>query len=173
MKKKFILITGGARSGKTSFSEKLAQKLGKEFVYIATTIPLDKEMKDRVKKHKENRSKIWKVIEEPLNVISVFKKENKKGKVILLDCLTLLLNNWMMKKYNENSIEDKIKEMAKSCKNCESSVIIISNEVGLGIVPRNKLARLFRDRQGKSNQILAKYADEVYFMAAGLPMRLK
>jgi adenosylcobinamide kinase/adenosylcobinamide-phosphate guanylyltransferase len=173
MKKRFILITGGVRSGKSSFGERLSKKLGKEFVYVATSIPFDKEMKQRVKKHKENRSKIWKVIEEPINVIKVLKKEDKKGKVILLDCLTLLITNWLMKKYKENSIEKKIKEIAEFCKNCSSSVVIISNEVGMGIVPKNKLSRLFRDIQGKSNQILAKYADNVYFMVAGLPMRLK
>lgn len=173
MKKKFILILGGARSGKTSFSEKTAKKLGKEFVYIATTIPLDLEMKVRVKKHKKNRSDIWRTVEEPVNVISVLKKEDKKSKVILLDCLTLLINNWMMKKYKEEKIKAKIKEIADFCKNCRSSVVIVSNEVGMGIVPANKLARSFRDIEGRANQELAKFADEAYFIVAGLPMRLK
>ena len=173
MKKKFVLITGGVRSGKTSFSEELAKRAGKEYVYIATTVPLDKEMKERVRKHKSTRSKIWKVVEEPMDVIRVLKREDKKGKVILLDCLTLLITNWLMKRYKETIIEKKIKEIADFGRDSKASLIIVSNEVGMGIVPKNKLARSFRDIQGLCNQILAKSAKEVYFMAAGMPVRLK
>lgn len=173
MKKEFILIIGGARSGKTAFSEQIARKKGKKFVYVATLVSLDSEMKERVKKHKGRRSSIWKTIEEPLNILSVLKKEDEKQKVILIDCITLLLNNWIMRGFKESQIETKVKEIALFCKICKSSVIIVSNEVGAGIIPANKLGRLFRDIEGKTNQILAKYADNVYFMIAGIGMKIK
>ena len=170
---KFILVTGGARSGKSVFSENTALKLGKEFTYIATMQGKDGELKERIKSHQSSRSRVWKTIEEPVNVFEVLKKEDKKGKVILIDCLTLLVSNWMFKNYSMKKIGEKSGELAEYCKNAKSSIVIVTNEVGMGVVPVSKMGRYFRDAQGKANQIMAKNADKVYFMVSGLPMKLK
>jgi len=173
MKKKFIVVTGGARSGKSAFSEAESKKLGTDLIYVATMEPLDAEMKSRIKKHKDRRGSEWKTIEEPLNVATVIKKNDKAGKVFLVDCLTLFLSNHLLKGKNEESLKKITEELAGICASCKASVVVVTNETGMGLVPENQMGREFRDAQGKANQIMAKFADEVYFMVSGLPLKIK
>ena len=173
MDKKFILVTGGARSGKSWFSEELGKKLGSSLVYIATMEGRDREMKERIKKHRNSRGGEWKTFEAPLEVLSVLKEQDGSGKTILIDCLTLFVSNLMLKKYSEKKIEGIIRELALSAKKAKAAVVIVTNEVGMGLVPPYKMGRKFRDLQGTANKIAAGAADEVYFMVAGIPLKIK
>ena len=171
--KKVVFITGGARSGKSAFSETAAKTLGKDLVYIATMEPLDGEMKARIKKHVSRRGREWKTIEEPLRVVEILKKHDRPGRVFLLDCLTLFISNHMLKGASGNALEKKVKELAGFCKSCKASIVIVSNEVGMGLVPDNPLGRKFRDAQGIANKIMAEAANEVYFMVSGIAVKIK
>ncbi len=171
--KKFIFITGGARSGKSAFSEAAAKTLGKDLVYIATMEPLDGEMKQRIRKHISRRGREWKTIEEPLRVVETLKKNDRQGRVFLLDCLTLFISNHLLKGASAGALEKKAKALAGFCKSCKASVVIVSNEVGMGLVPDNPLGRKFRDAQGTANKIMAAKAEEVYFLVSGIAIKIK
>ena len=172
---KIVLITGGARSGKSSFAEKLASTLGKDVLFLATAEALDKEMADRIKKHKLKRNSTWKTVEEPININILNKFKNFEGAVIL-DCVTLWLSN-MIHKFGiegaEGRILGDIQTLLKTVKTSKFTLIVVSNESGLGIVPENKLAREFRDIAGKCNQLIARMSDEVYFMISGIELKIK
>ena len=171
---KMIFLTGGARSGKSNYAKILAGQAGKNIVYIATCEPLDKEMLKRVQLHKRSRPKTWKTIEETKNLVPVIKKLSlKKIDAVIIDCLTLLTSNLMMEGNNERSIIAEIRKLAKQIKISNFTTIIVSNEVGSGIVPENKVARDFRDIAGRANQIMARESSEVYAMISGLPAKLK
>lgn len=176
---KLILVTGGARSGKSSFAEKLAKEANKDVTYLATCQALDEEMALRIEEHKKRRPKNWKTIEEPLNASSVIEKEGKSDRVILLDCLALLVANLIFSKGDSTSelidqaVLNEIKTLAKVSKDVPASVIIVTNEVGMGIVPEYPLGRAYRDTLGKANQILASEADEVYLLICGIPVNVK
>ena len=172
---KIVLITGGARSGKSSFAEKLASTLGKDVLFLATAEAMDKEMADRIKKHKSKRSSTWKTVEEPININILNKFKNFEGAVIL-DCITLWLSN-MIHKFGIEGAEDRIlgdiRTLLKTVKTSKFTLILVSNELGLGIVPKNRLGREFRDIAGKCNQLIARMADEVYFMISGIELKIK
>ena len=176
---KLILVTGGARSGKSSFAEKLAKETNKDVTYVATSQALDEEMTLRIEEHKKRRPRNWKTIEEPLNASSVIEKEGKADRVILLDCLALLVANLIFSKGDSTSelidqaVLNEIKTLAKISKDVQASVIIVTNEVGMGIVPEYPLGRAYRDTLGKANQILASEADEVYLLICGIPVNVK
>ena len=169
----FIFILGGARSGKSAYAQARAKEESKEVTYIATAEIGDAEMRKRIAKHISSRPKHWKTIEEPLNLIGAIERCKGKTKVILIDCLTLYLSNMMLKGMKAFSIQKTIKDLARYMAGLAHTVFLISNEVGLGIVPENKMAREFRDIAGLANQIMAKSADEVIFMQAGIPLTLK
>jgi adenosylcobinamide kinase/adenosylcobinamide-phosphate guanylyltransferase len=168
-----VFVTGGARSGKSSFAEELALKSGKNLLYIATMQGLDDEMKERIKNHKNRRGKGWRTVEEPLNILSVLKTEDKKERMILIDCLTLWVSNRMMQGEKENEILKAAEDAADYCTNAKAGVIAVSNEVGMGLVPDNKLGREFRDIQGRVNRIFAERAKKVYFVVSGIPLEVK
>lgn len=172
-KNKFIFITGGARSGKSSFAEKLALKKAKVRVYIATMQGLDEEMKERIALHKKQRGPGWSTIEEPLELLFALKNNDKKGRVLLIDCLTLWVSNRMMKGQKEKEILKAATEVAEFCKCAKAEVIAVSNEVGMGLVPDNKLGRDFRDIQGRVNRIFAERAANMYFVVSGVPLEVK
>ena len=172
---KIIFITGGARSGKSSFAEKLASALGNNVIFLATAEVLDKEMAARIKKHKSKRNSTWKTVEEPININILNKFKNFEGAVIL-DCITLWLSN-MIHKFGiegaENRILEDIQMLLKTARTSRFTIIVVSNELGMGIVPENKLAREFRDIAGRCNQIIARMADEVYLMISGIELKIK
>src|SRR6056297_329961 len=175
------LVLGGARSGKSSFAEKLAQKIGgDEVIYLATAEANDEEMKKRIEHHQNKRNKEWKTIEEPLALGEVLSSISA-GEVVLIDCITIFLTNLLFLNSNkdekinydekEDIIMNKIKKLVKAANN--KKVILVSNEIGMGVVHSSKLGREFRDIAGRANQYLAKKADEVYITIAGLPVELK
>lgn len=173
-----IFITGGARSGKSAFAEKLAGELGSPLCYLATAQVLDVEMDERVRMHLERRGSEWKTIEEPVQLSEVLAECDGQFHAVLVDCITLWLSNLLFK-YEESgedievSILEDVRRLRVVLNEMVTPVILVSNEVGMGIVPENALARLFRDIAGKVNQILAESADEVHVVISGIPLRLK
>ena len=181
-----ILVTGGARSGKSNFAESLCIKQNNRTAYIATSIPFDDEMKERVKKHKESRPQNWKTYEIYKDIYTIINDISKEHKTVILDCVTLLVNNLMFT-YGievdkatsqeldelEEYIKEQIKKLMEAIKKTNLYFVIVSNEVGMGIVPENKLSRIYADFVGRANQLIAKYSDEVYFVVSGIPMKVK
>lgn len=168
-----ILILGGARSGKSRLAVKIAEEKARKAAFIATCRPLDEEMEARIRVHRKARPRHWKTFEEYKNIPLLLKKIGDKFDIIILDCLTLLASNLLLDGRKEVDIERETKRIVSIIGKIRSEVIIVSNEVGLGIVPDNRLGRDFRDISGRMNQIIAKEACEVFFMVSGLPMRVK
>lgn len=166
-------ILGGARSGKSSFALELAKAKNKKTAFIATCQPLDKEIERRIGRHKKSRPKQWRTYEEPLELLPLVKKIGRRFELIIIDCLTLLVSNLLLAKYSPRQIEEKISRLCAALKNAKAQTIIISNEVGMGIVPDNRLGREFRDIAGRVNQITAGEAQEVFLLFSGLPLKIK
>ena len=172
--KETIIVIGGCRSGKSRHALEMAEKIaGKEKFFIATLVPNDVEMKQRVARHQKDRGNTWTTIEVPVLVPEVIAEYSQKADVILIDCLTLWVNNLLMETKDEGKITKHIQKLTQSLKKAQCPVILVSNEVGTGIVPDNKLARLFRDIAGFVNQDVAKCADRVIWMVAGIPVNIK
>jgi adenosylcobinamide kinase/adenosylcobinamide-phosphate guanylyltransferase len=169
---KITFILGGAKSGKSTFAVKLALRYRK-VAFIATAKALDKEMQSRIARHRECRPSHWKTFEEDLKITNIFDKIHPEFDCLVIDCLTLWVSNLLLAKIPPPLIEERARQLLKSLNLAKSRVIIVSNEVGLGIVPANKLARGFRDIAGSVNQIVAKNANEAYFMVSGIPSRIK
>lgn len=165
------LILGGAKSGKTSHAEQLALKHGDKPVYLATGQAWDDEMRARIDAHKNDRADRFITIEEPLNVISALEHSRNASKLVLLDCLTLWITNLMMAEMGVEESMDALIHWLET--NSEMQVILVSNEVGQGIVPDNKMAREFRDHAGASHQKLAQICTDVTFVTAGIAQKLK
>jgi len=166
------LILGGARSGKSRYAESIALSLCEHPVYIATApiIEGDPEWLARIEHHRNNRSDCWQLIEEELDLASVLQTSDGRDQVVLVDCLTLWLSNLMF------AVKDVDAEIAALCECLPAlagNVILVANEVGMGLVPETAEARAFRDAQGRLNQAVAAVADRVEFIAAGLPLKLK
>lgn len=164
-----ILITGGARSGKSTRAEARARAFPGKPVYVATAEALDAEMRERIAKHRARRGSAWLEHETPLELVAALVETDGRG-ARLVDCLTLWLSNLM---HAERDWEKEAMLLAETLDRQNSPVVLVTNEVGLGIVPDNALARRFRDAAGILNQIVARVADEVEFVVAGLPMRVK
>lgn len=169
---KIILILGGARSGKSTYALELAKKY-KKVAFIATCQALDKEMEERINLHKKTRPKHWDTFEEPEKLTELLSRIGNDFDCILIDCLTLLVSNLTLSGKSQEAVVKNIEEMLVVLKKKKAAVIMVSNEVGLGIVPDNKLGRVFRDIAGRVNQAVAKKAGEVYFTVSGIPMRIK
>ncbi len=162
-----VLVLGGARSGKSRFAEGLAHNPKH---YIATAQAFDDEMRARIALHKMQRGEQWLTHEEPFELVATLQKLDVQGNFILVDCLTLWLSNLLLA---ERDCEAEVTKLVVQLRQASSRIVIVSNEVGLGIVPDNRLARAFRDVQGIANQRVAEAALNVVFMAAGLPLILK
>ncbi|MCK4520206.1 MAG: bifunctional adenosylcobinamide kinase/adenosylcobinamide-phosphate guanylyltransferase [Candidatus Omnitrophica bacterium] len=171
--KQFILVLGGARSGKSSYAVDLAKKLKKRTVFIATATVSDSEMEKRIKLHKKVRPRQWKLIEESKDISLILPKLKGKYGVVLIDCLGLLISNLLADNLEDKKIEMRIKKLISTILKLKVTTILVSNEVGMGIVPISPLARRFRDLVGLSNQMIAKNADKVIFMQAGIPLIIK
>lgn len=170
-KRRFIFVMGGARSGKSSFALKLAEGFPAPRRYLATALALDEEMDERVRRHRDERGGNWETIEEPMDVRG--RIAGLEGGVALIDCLTLWLTNMVGAGLDDAGIEAQTRALIKTIGGASPAVVAVSNEVGLGIVPANALARRFRDLSGMVNRLAAEAAQEVYFLAAGLPMKMK
>ncbi len=161
---------GGARSGKSRLAQAAAEALPGRLIYIATAQPLDTEMADRIAYHRADRGARWDTIESPIDLPGVLPQQSRPDTVVLVDCLTLWLSNLVCGDYD---VAAAVAALHDGLASCAGSVILVSNEVGLGIVPDNALARRFRDDAGRLNQSIAAIANTVIFAAAGLALRLK
>ncbi|HJM83004.1 MAG TPA: bifunctional adenosylcobinamide kinase/adenosylcobinamide-phosphate guanylyltransferase [Nitrospinota bacterium] len=173
------LVTGGCRSGKSSYALSLAESCLGPKVFIATARADDDEMLLRVEKHRKERDmKVWKTIEEPIN-LSTVAEELKPDSTVLVDCLTLWVSNLMHdyhlndKKMTEDKIADLACKLLSTCRETGSDFIFVTNEVGLGVAPVNNVARLYRDLVGRVNQVVAAEADKVYFLMSSIPTKIK
>ncbi|WP_300380723.1 bifunctional adenosylcobinamide kinase/adenosylcobinamide-phosphate guanylyltransferase [Henriciella sp.] len=164
------LILGGARSGKSRRAQALAEAAGPARVYMATAEALDSEMADRIARHQQERGEGWRTIEARLDLAFPLEKEIRPGEIVLVDCLTLWLSNLM---HHERDVEAEVQALCERLQCTGHDIILVSNEVGLGLVPETPLGRAFRDAQGRLNQQLAEVSDRVEFIAAGLPLTLK
>ncbi|WP_315837118.1 bifunctional adenosylcobinamide kinase/adenosylcobinamide-phosphate guanylyltransferase [Bradyrhizobium prioriisuperbiae] len=163
------LVLGGARSGKSSFAEKLITDSGLSKIYLATATADDDEMRERIERHRAQRGEGWRTIEAPLDLVETLAREGRDG-VVLVDCLTLWLSNLM---HAGRDAARESQRLATWLTVSPGPVVLVSNEVGLGLVPETPLGRSFRDAQGRLNQIIAAAVPDVAFVAAGLPLWLK
>jgi adenosylcobinamide kinase/adenosylcobinamide-phosphate guanylyltransferase len=167
------LITGGARSGKSRFAESLALNQGAPLLYIATAGSGDGEMAERIARHQERRGAAWQTIEEQYDLAGALKGHDGWFKAILVDCVTLWLTNLLFKYEDKNSVLEEVRLTVAIFPALKTPLILVSNEVGMGIIPDNPLGRAFCDLSGEANEILAAAADEVYVTFSGLPLKLK
>ncbi len=168
-----IFITGGCRSGKSQFALDYANRHFHKKLYLATCEALDEEMVKRIEDHKKRRGSDWRTVEEPIKIAEVIRKQKEDVEVILLDCITLWLSNLLMRQKSDHAIMDEVSRLIETVKKGHSSLIFVSNEVGMGIVPAEPLGRRFRDLAGMANQKMAEAADRVVFMVSGIPIFLK
>jgi len=167
-------VIGGCRSGKSKHALQIAAKIaGKRRIYIATCMPQDDEMKQRVARHQKERGSSWTKVEEPLHLAEAILENSLKADVILVDCLTLWVNNVLMETDNEKQIEAKLSRLMAALEKAASPIVLVSNEVGAGIVPENRIARQYRDIIGRVNQAAAKAAGKVIWMVAAIPVTVK
>ncbi len=170
---KITFVLGGARSGKSSYALDLAKKQKGKIAFLATCQALDKEMEKRIALHKNSRPSHWQSFEEPRDIEKVLRNSGNSFDLIIIDCLTLWVSNLLLARNSQAQIEAKIGAVLSAAKKVKAKIIFVANEVGLGIVPANKLGRDFRDIAGKVNQITAKNSDRVFFMVSGIPWRIK
>jgi len=177
-KKKFeqgcMLILGGAKSGKSSFALNVCNSLDRERIFLATAQAFDQEMEERIRRHQAERGSGWRTVEEPLKVAETISAHDSEDTIILLDCLTLWLNNLYMEHgEDQEAIDEAIKNLARQLTDIHCAVVVVSNEVGMGIVPDNPLSRTYRDTAGYMNQSIARLSGKVVALLAGLPIVLK
>lgn len=174
--RRVVLITGGSRSGKSSYALQIGEELDGPRTFVATCPVVDEEMEKRIQKHKDNRDpKLWETIEEEENLIAAIER-CKEYSVILIDCLTLWINNITQHGealISEEEMEERCKAMLEECQGQNGTIIFVSNELGMGIVPSHPATRQFRDLVGRCNQTISKEADQVVFMISGNPLKVK
>ncbi|ODN30527.1 bifunctional adenosylcobinamide kinase/adenosylcobinamide-phosphate guanylyltransferase [Fervidobacterium thailandense] len=164
-----ILVTGGVKSGKSTFALSLALKYEKR-AFVATGVPFDDEMKERIRKHKEERKDLFDTYEEPVDVANVLRELDGKYDVIILECLTTYLGNLLH--YNED-VESRFNMLVDVVEGMSSELVVVTNEVGWGIIPENNLARRYVELLGRWNSRLAKIAREVYLVVSGIGVRIR
>ncbi len=169
-----VFIIGGCRSGKSQHALQTAEKMpGSRKIYIATCVPQDDEMKQRVAKHQKERDRSWATVEEPVHLPVAISERSQEADVILVDCLTLWVSNLLMETDDEEKLEQTISQLIDTLEKATCPIVLVSNEVGTGIVPENKLARQYRDIIGLANQAVAETAGRVIWMVAGIPLTVK
>lgn len=164
------LILGGARSGKSARALQLAEAGDKQRIFVATAEALDEEMAERIARHQAERHADWETVEAPLELADAINRHDRRDTMLLIDCLTLWLSNLV---HHGSDVEVEIIDLMIAIEEAAADIILVSNEIGLGLVPETKLGRDFRDAQGRLNQQIAASCDVVEFIAAGLPIRLK
>ena len=176
---KCILVLGGARSGKSKFAQEMAERTSSKVLFVATAEGLDGEMQSRIQEHKRLRPHLWRTLEASRRVGEQIAKCLGDAEVVLVDCLTLLVSNVLTgsdpgtSSDAESAVMREIEELMEAVDEADAVYIIVSNELGMGLVPANPLGREYRDLLGKANQFVAARADEVYFMMAGIPCKVK
>ena len=176
MAKQLVFVLGGARSGKSAFAERLARQGGR-VLYVATAEALDESMERRIANHRQQRPPEWDTLEEPLALSAVLPAALQGYDTCLLDCLTLWVSNMLLSMEDDTEVERRIleatEELLEACDRSSATWIVVSNEVGLGVVPSSRLGSVYRDALGRVNQMFAAKADKVYFMVAGLALEMK
>lgn len=171
---KVVLVLGGCRSGKSSFALSLAESyFGERNLFVATCIPSDSEMKARVARHQAERDAAWSAVEVPIKLNETIESESRRCNVILIDCLTLWMGNLFARTDRQEDIDGFVTQLTEALNKADCPVIMVSNEVGGGIVPENAIARHYRDAVGWMNQAVASVADRVVLTVAGIPMDIK
>lgn len=170
---KVVFITGGARSGKSRLAESLAEGFGTPLCYIATGEARDEEMAVRIAAHRARRGNGWQTVEEPIRLMEALKAVEGRFQAVLVDCVTLWLTNLLLSHEDADRALAEVQALAALLPELTIPIVLVSNEVGMGIVPDNSLARSFRDLAGTANQTLAAAADEVYVTFSGIPLKLK
>ena len=163
------LVLGGARSGKSRYAENLLEPYG-EKVYLATATAGDEEMQARIETHRARRGAGWLTIEEPVDIVGIIDDESTKDRPLLIDCLTLWAMNFVAAGRDGGA---EITKLFEALARTQGPVVMVSNEIGLGVIPENELSRLFVDLQGNINQVVAQASERVVFVAAGLPLIMK
>jgi adenosylcobinamide kinase / adenosylcobinamide-phosphate guanylyltransferase len=175
--KQIILLIGGARSGKSYYAQQLAGELGSKVLFVATGEALDEEMEARIAEHQKDRPKNWRTLEITTGIGNGIEKQIGDADVVAIDCITLLISNLLRSEPDypeaEKIVKAEINKLIDAMDGLDASFVIVSNEVGMGLVPENKLGRIYRDLLGKANQLLAGHATEVYLMVACLPVQVK
>jgi adenosylcobinamide kinase/adenosylcobinamide-phosphate guanylyltransferase len=183
---KLVLVTGGARSGKSTYAERIAGDCGNDVLYVATAVPVDVEMRDRIQKHRRQRPARWSTFEGYRELKRVY-QSGTPWEAILVDCVTVMITNLLFEQTGEDvenltsvelaemeeAIHAEFREFLDEAVRHPCPVIMVANEVGFGIVPENKMARIFRDIAGRVNQYIASRADEVYLVVCGIPVKIK
>ena len=177
---KTTLIIGGARSGKSTFAQEMALKSGAPVLFVATAEAGDEDMKKRIEVHRKSRPAKWATLEATTHIGRQISENISKAQIVIIDCITLLVNNIFMH-YNdatnaelaEKGVLAEIEELIDCIDRTDAHFIIVTNEIGLGVVPADRVSRLYRDILGRANQRLAQYADEVYVLTAGIPTAIK
>jgi adenosylcobinamide kinase / adenosylcobinamide-phosphate guanylyltransferase len=180
MGRKLIFLLGGARSGKSTYAEQWARDHGKEVLFVATAQAFDDEMQERITAHRASRPTTWQTLEAPLNVGAAIQQVALPHDTLVLDCLTLLASNVLLmlpedctQSQADSAILGEVEALIQAYQSSQATWLVISNEVGMGIVPPYRLGRLYRDALGRANQRFAQAADEVLLLVAGLPWKLK
>jgi adenosylcobinamide kinase/adenosylcobinamide-phosphate guanylyltransferase len=168
-----ILITGGTRSGKSQFAVELAKRFGQGIVYLATCKAADREMRQRIAHHRRQRPARWRTIEHPVDPAKVIAHLNGKPSGLILDCLTMYVSQLLVAGQSDTRIEQQVRRLCHVLRRAPYPVILVTNEVGSGVVPEFPMGRRFRDLAGLANQMAATYADEVYLLVAGIPTLIK
>ena len=169
---RLVFVLGGARSGKSSFALQEGKSKSPR-AFLATAEPLDSEMAIRIQKHKRSRGQGWKTFEVPIQLTEWFESDGANYSSVVVDCLTLWLNNLLRDKVQARHVPSRIRKLLNAIRACPNQVVMVSNELGLGLVPGDAVSRKFRDAAGRINQLIAAEADEVYFLVSGIPLRIK
>jgi len=177
-RKQLCFILGGARSGKSGFALSLADRTGGQALFVATAEALDDEMRERIERHRRERPEHWRTVEAPAGVGEALRSETRDADVVLIDCLSFLVANVMGEDTEdaaalEARVDAEIDGLLAAYNGGTATFIVVSNEVGMGVVPAYASGRVFRDLLGRANQKLARAADRVYWMVAGLPIEVK
>jgi adenosylcobinamide kinase/adenosylcobinamide-phosphate guanylyltransferase len=167
------LVLGGMRSGKSRHAENWATETGLDVCYIATAQALDAEMDQRIEHHRQQRPAHWALVEEPLALAAAIRREAAEDRCLLVDCLTLWLSNLLMKEYSQAEIAEKAAELVQAVAQAPGKIVLVSNEVGLGVIPMGELSRVYCDEAGRLHQALAAECGQVSLLIAGLCQRLK
>lgn len=165
-----LLVLGGARSGKSRYAQARAEATGLKLLFVATAQAFDDEMRDRISKHRDDRGSDWETIEAPLDIADIIAARSEPGSVLLIDCLTLWTSNLIL---GDHDVAPATEELIAALAQATGPIVLVSNEIGFGIVPENALARKFRDEAGQVNQRIAKEVREVQMTIAGIPVTIK
>ncbi len=169
----FILVTGGTRSGKSRFAIDLAKRWGRRIAYLATCAPADQEMRQRIRRHRRERPGHWRTIEHPADPVQTLLRLEGRTDGLIVDCLTMYIAALLVDDHPDATIQQRVRRLCEAARRSSYPVVMVTNEVGSGVVPDHVLGRRFRDVAGWANQTAAAAADQVFWLVAGLPMRVK